>query len=164
MSNRILVAYFSASGTTARAAKAIAQAVGGDLYEIRPAVPYTAADLDWTNKKSRSSVEMNDPACRPAIAAPVENMDQYDTVFLGYPNWWYGVPMAVLTFLEENDLSGKQVYLFCSHGTGGLANSVEILTQALPNATLSDNIFDCSEEEAAQSQQAIQTWVAGLGA
>ena len=163
MSNRILVAYFSASGTTARAAKAIAQAVGGDLYEIRPAVPYTAADLDWTNKKSRSSVEMNDPACRPAIAAPVENMDQYDTVFLGYPNWWYGVPMAVLTFLEENDLSGKQVYLFCSHGTGGLANSVEILTQALPNATLSDNIFDCSEEEAAQSQQAIQTWVAGLG-
>ena len=163
MSNRILVAYFSASGTTARAAKAIAQAVGGDLYEIRPAVPYTAADLDWTNKKSRSSVEMNDPACRPAIAAPVENMDQYDTVFLGYPNWWYGVPMAVLTFLEENDLSGKQVYLFCSHGTGGLANSVEILTQALPNATLSDNIFDCSEEEGAQSQQAIQTWVAGLG-
>ena len=163
MSNRILVAYFSASGTTDRAAKAIAQAVGGDLYEIRPAVPYTAADLDWTNKKSRSSVEMNDPACRPAIAAPVENMDQYDTVFLGYPNWWYGVPMAVLTFLEENDLSGKQVYLFCSHGTGGLANSVEILTQALPNATLSDNIFDCSEEEAAQSQQAIQTWVAGLG-
>ena len=163
MSNRILVAYFSASGTTARAAKAIAQAVGGDLYEIRPAVPYNAADLDWTNKKSRSSVEMNDPACRPAIAAPVENMDQYDTVFLGYPNWWYGVPMAVLTFLEENDLSGKQVYLFCSHGTGGLANSVEILTQALPNATLSDNIFDCSEEEAAQSQQVIQTWVAGLG-
>ena len=73
------------------------------------------------------------------------------------------MPMAVLTFLEENDLSGKQVYLFCSHGTGGLANSVEILTQALPNATLSDNIFDCSKEEAAQSQQAIQTWVAGLG-
>ena len=100
---------------------------------------------------------------RPALTAAVEDLDQYDTVFLGYPNWWYGVPMAVLTFLEENDLSGKQVYLFCSHGTGGLANSVEILTQALPNATLSDNIFDCSEEEAAQSQQAIQTWVAGLG-
>ena len=100
---------------------------------------------------------------RPELVENVESLDQYGTVFLGYPNWWYGVPMAVLTFLEENDLSGKQVYLFCSHGTGGLANSVEILTQALPNATLSDNIFDCSEEEAAQSQQAIQTWVAGLG-
>ena len=99
----------------------------------------------------------------PALTAAVEDLNQYDTVFLGYPNWWYGVPMAVLTFLEENDLSGKQVYLFCSHGTGGLANSEEILTQSLPNANLSDNIFDCSEEEAAQSQQAIQTWVAGLG-
>ena len=84
---KALVAYFSASGTTARAAKAIAQAVGGDLYEIRPAVPYTAADLDWTNKQSRSSLEMQDTACRPALAAAVENIQQYDTVFVGFPIW-----------------------------------------------------------------------------
>ena len=161
--SKILIAYFSASGVTARTAKEMAKAAGADLYEICPAEPYTAADLNWMDQKSRSTLEMNDPACRPAIAAPAADLDQYDTVFLGYPNWWYGGPMAVLTFLEENDLSGNQVYLFCSHGTGGLANSVEILTQALPNATLSDNIFDCSEEEAAQSQQAIKTWVAGLG-
>ena len=83
---KILVAYFSASGTTAGAARSIAQAVGGDLYEIRPATPYTRADLDWTDKKSRSSLEMNDPACRPAIAQPVEDMDQYDTIFLGFPS------------------------------------------------------------------------------
>lgn len=123
MSNRILVAYFSASGTTARAAKAIAQAVGGDLYEIRPAVPYTAADLDWTNKKSRSSVEMNDPACRPAIAAPVENMDQYDTVFLGFPIWWYVAPTIVNTFLESYDFSGKTIVLFATSGGSGLGRS-----------------------------------------
>lgn len=93
----------------------------------------------------------------------MENSEQYDTVFLGYPNWWYGVPMALLTFLEENDLSGKQVYLFCSHGTGGLANSVDIISGALPGASISDNIFDCYEEEAASSQAAIQSWVAELG-
>ena len=120
MSNRILVAYFSASGTTARAAKAIAQAVGGNLYEIRPAVPYTAADLDWTNKKSRSSVEMNDPACRPAIAAPVENMDQYDTVFLGFPIWWYVEPRIVDTFLESHALAGKRVIPFATSGGSGM--------------------------------------------
>ena len=79
----------------------------------------------------------------------VENFEQYDTVYFGFPNWWYGVPMALLSFLDHNDLSGKQVYLFCSHGTGGLANSVEIITEAVPDAEISDNIFDCYEEEAA---------------
>ena len=83
----------------------------------------------------------------------VENLDQYDTVFLGYPNWWYGVPMALLSFLEQNDLSGKQVYLFCSHGTGGLADSVELITEAAPEAVISDQIFDCYEEDASSSQE-----------
>ena len=91
------------------------------------------------------------------------NLDQYDTVFLGYPNWWYGAPMALLSFLEQNDLSGKDVYLFCSHGTGGLANSVEQITEAAPGAVISDNIFDCYEEEAPSSQEAIQAWVESLG-
>ena len=93
----------------------------------------------------------------------MEDMEQYDTVFLGYPNWWYGVPMALLTFLEQNDLYGKQVYLFCSHGTGGLARSVEIITEAVPNAVISDNIFDCYEEEASSSQADIRSWVTQLG-
>ena len=83
--SKTLVAYFSASGVTARTAKEIAEAVGGDLYEIRPAQPYTSADLNWMDKKSRSTLEMNDPACRPAIAEPVEHMEQYDTVFVGFP-------------------------------------------------------------------------------
>lgn len=134
MSNRILVAYFSASGTTARAAKAIAQAVGGDLYEIRPAVPYTAADLDWTNKKSRSSVEMNDPACRPAIAAPVENMDQYDTVFLGFPIWWYVEPRIVDTFLESHALAGKRVIPFATSGGSGIEKAERSLKSHCPQA------------------------------
>lgn len=134
MSNRILVAYFSASGTTARAAKAIAQAVGGDLYEIHPAVPYTAADLDWTNKKSRSSVEMNDPACRPAIAAPVENMDQYDTVFLGFPIWWYVEPRIVDTFLEGHALAGKRVIPFATSGGSGIEKAERSLKSHCPQA------------------------------
>ena len=99
---------------------------------------------------------------RPALAENVENLEQYDTVFLGYPNWWYDVPMALLTFLEQNDFSGKQVYLFCSHGTGGLANSVEIITEAAPDAEISENIFDCYEEDAASSQDAIREWIAGM--
>ena len=90
-------------------------------------------------------------------------MDQYDVVFLGYPNWWYGVPMALLSFLEQNDLSGKEVYLFCSHGIGGLANSVSLITEAAPGAVISDNIFDCYEEDASSSQENIQNWVAELG-
>ncbi|HIU28388.1 MAG TPA: hypothetical protein IAD16_08420 [Candidatus Fimisoma avicola] len=93
----------------------------------------------------------------------VENLENYDTVFLGYPNWWYGVPMPLLTFLEQNDLSGKQVYLFCSHGTGGLASSVELITEAVPEAEISEDIFDCYEEDASSSQTDIQNWIAGLG-
>ena len=91
------------------------------------------------------------------------NLSQYNTVFLGYPNWWYGVPMALLTFLEQNDLSGKQVYLFCSHGTGGLANSVNLIRDATPDAVLSDNIFDCYEEEAPSSEEEIRDWGNQLG-
>ena len=117
---------------------------------------------DWDECLDRANEERGEDA-RPQLQENVENLDDYDTVFLGYPNWWYGVPMALLSFLEENDLSGKQVYLFCSHGTGGLADSVDIIEEAAPDAEISDNIFDCYEEDASSSQGEIQSWVEELG-
>lgn len=138
----------------------IQEETGGELFSIQVTDPYPS---DWDACLERANQERGQDA-RPALVEPqVENFDSYDTVFLGYPNWWYGVPMALLTFLEENDLSGKDVYLFCSHGTGGLARSVEIITQAAPEANISDNIFDCYEEDAPASQGDIQDWVAELG-
>lgn len=138
----------------------IQEETGGELFSIQVTDPYPS---DWNTCLERANEERGQDA-RPALVEPqVENLDSYDTVFLGYPNWWYGVPMALLTFLEENDLSGKDVYLFCSHGTGGLARSVEIITEAVPEANISDNIFDCYEEDAPASQGDIQAWVAELG-
>ena len=137
----------------------IQEETGGELFSIQVTDPYPSA---WDACLERANEERGQNA-RPALVEPqVENLDSYDTVFLGYPNWWYGVPMALLTFLEENDLSGKDVYLFCSHGTGGLARSVEIITEAAPEANISDNIFDCYEEDAPASQGDIQAWVAEL--
>ena len=137
----------------------VQEETGGDLFSIRVTDPYPS---DWDDCLARANQERGDDA-RPELVENVENLDQYDAVFLGYPNWWYGVPMALLTFLEQNDLSGKQVYLFCSHGTGGLSNSVNIITEAVPDASISDNIFDCYEEDASSSQNDIQSWVTGLG-
>lgn len=138
----------------------IQEETGGELFSIQVTDPYPS---DWDACLERANEERGQDA-RPALVEPqVENLEQYDRVFLGYPNWWYGVPMALLTFLEENDLSGKDVYLFCSHGTGGLARSVEIITEAVPEANISDNIFDCYEEDAPASQGDIQAWVGELG-
>ena len=138
----------------------IQEETGGELFSIQVTDPYPS---DWDACLERANEERGQDA-RPALVEPqVENLEQYDRVFLGYPNWWYGVPMALLTFLEENDLSGKDVYLFCSHGTGGLARSVEIITEAVPEANSSDNIFDCYEEDAPASQGDIQAWVGELG-
>lgn len=114
-----LVAYFSASGTTAKAAKALAEAAGAALYEIRPQVPYTPADLDWTDSNSRSSVEMRDQSFRPALAETTD-LSPYDVVFLGFPIWWYVAPTIVNTFLEQHDLAGKTVVLFATSGGSGL--------------------------------------------
>ena len=125
--SRILVAYFSASGVTARAAKEIAQAVDADLYEIRPAEPYTDADLNWMDKKSRSTREMNDPSCRPAIAEPAEHMEQYDTVFVGFPIGWAVQPRIVDTFLESCAFSGTPLFPSaapCSTASSGAWNTV----------------------------------------
>lgn len=137
----------------------VQEETGGDLFVIRVTDPYPS---DWDACLDRANEERGADA-RPELTETVEDLDQYDTVFLGYPNWWYGVPMALLTFLEENDLSGKDVYLFCSHGTGGLARSVEIITEAVPEANISESIFDCYEEDAAASETDIKVWVSELG-
>ncbi|MFQ7307068.1 MAG: flavodoxin [Mediterraneibacter sp.] len=131
---KTLVAYFSASGVTERAAKEIAGGVDADLYEILPAQPYTDADLDWTDKKSRSTAEMNDPACRPEIAGTVENMEQYDTVFIGFPIWWYVEPRIVDTFLESYDFSGKTVIPFATSGGSGIGGAEKSLREHCPKA------------------------------
>ena len=129
-----LVAYFSASGTTKGAAKRLAKAAGADLFEIRPAIPYTSADLNWMDKKSRSSVEMNDPDSRPEIAETMPNMADYDTVFIGFPIWWYVAPHIIHTFLESCDFSGKTLVPFATSGGSGMGKTVDELRKLCPNA------------------------------
>ena len=124
--SKVLVAYFSATGTTAGAAKRLAGAVKGDLFEIKPTVPYTASDLDWTDKHSRSTLEMKDPNSRPEVSSHVDNMDQYDTVFVGFPIWWYVAP----TFLEAYDFSGKTVIPFATSGGSGMGKTLEGLEKS----------------------------------
>ena len=118
-----LVAYFSASGTTAKVAKKMAEAIGADLFEIKPEKPYTGADLNWQNKNSRSSVEMNDRSSRPAIAVKAADMLQYDVVFVGFPVWWYREPSIIDTFMESYDFAGKTVIPFATSGGSGLGDS-----------------------------------------
>lgn len=132
---KILVAYFSASGVTARAAREVAEAVGGDLYEIVPAEPYTDADLNWMDKKSRSTLEMKDPACRPAISGDVRDMEPYDAVFIGFPIWWYVEPRIVDTFLESYDFSGKTLIPFATSGGSGIGKAEKSLQDHCPKAS-----------------------------
>lgn len=122
-----LVAYFSASGVTKAAAERLAKAAGADLFEIKPEAPYTRADLDWTDKKSRSSVEMNNPDSRPKIAEHLTNMGDYDIVFVGFPIWWYVAPTIINTFVESYDLSGKMIVPFATSGGSGMGRTVEVL-------------------------------------
>ena len=123
--SKILVAYFSASGVTKKVAEELASLENADLFEIVPEALYTAEDLDWRNKSSRSSVEMNDPNCRPAITGQVANMDEYDTIFLGFPIWWGREPSVVDTFLDAYDLKGKTIVPFCTSGGSGMGNTAE---------------------------------------
>ncbi len=134
MGKKSLVAYFSASGVTAKAAEKIAAAAGADLYEIQPEEPYTPADLNWMDKKSRSTVEMNDPKCRPAIAEAVEDMEQYDTVWVGFPVWWYVEPRIVDTFLESYDFAGKKMIPFATSGGSGIQKAEKSLREHCPAA------------------------------
>lgn len=122
-----LVAYFSASGVTAEMAKAVAEAAGADLFEIKPETAYTSADLNWNDKRSRSSVEMNDPDSRPAIANRMETMRDYDGILIGFPIWWYTAPTIIKTFLESYDFSGKTVALFATSGGSGMGRTEQTL-------------------------------------
>lgn len=131
-SEKRLVAYFSCSGVTAGAARALAEAAGADLFEIRPAQPYTDADLDWTDKSSRSTVEMRDPTSRPAIAEKLTNMDEYGVVFVGFPIWWYIAPTIIDIFLESYDFSGKTVVPFFTSGGSGAGKTDEVLHALCP--------------------------------
>lgn len=132
--SKTLVAYFSASGVTARVAKEVADAAGADLYEIRPAQLYSPGDLDWMDKKSRSTLEMKDPACRPAIDGQVKGMDQYDTILIGFPIWWYVEPRIVDTFLDSYDFSGKTLIPFATSGGSGISKAQKSLQEHCPAA------------------------------
>ena len=131
-----LVAYFSASGTTARVADNLAKAAGADLYEIKPAVSYTKEDINWMNKQSRSSVEMRDKSSRPALADTDADIAAYDTIFVGFPIWWYIAPTIINTFLEAYDFSGKKIILFATSGGSGFGKAVQNLQPSAPKAQI----------------------------
>ena len=155
--SKTLVAYFSATGTTMEAATTLAKVAKADLYEIQPETPYTAADLNWNNKSSRSSIEMADKSSRPAITGKVENMAQYDTVFVGFPIWWYIAPTIINTFLEQYDFSGKTVIPFFTSGGSGAGETLKYLKPSAPDAhwVSPKNLNYMSEAE-------MKTWVESL--
>lgn len=130
--NKVLVAYFSATGTTKAVAEKLADVMDATLFEIEPVKPYSAADLDWQDSTSRSSVEMRDPNSRPEVKNKVKDLDRYDVVFLGYPIWWYVAPTIINTFLDENNLDGKTVYCFATSGGSPIGPCVDALKKQYP--------------------------------
>lgn len=156
--SRKLVAYFSASGVTAKVAEKLSEAIGADIYAIEPEVPYTKADLDWMDKKSRSTIEMNNPASRPAIAGKRDNMNDYDTVFVGFPIWWYVAPTIINTFLESYDLTGKTIIPFATSGGSDMGKTNEKLLPSCKGAKLLDGkVF-----KASVSGADLAKWAEGL--
>lgn len=135
---KTLVAYFSASGITAKVAKQIAAENNADLFEIKPTTPYTPADLDWRDKQSRSTIEMNDKASRPEMVGKVETMDQYDTVYVGFPVWWYVAPHIINTFIEAHNLEGKTIIPFATSGGSTIDGSVKDLRASYPTLKIED--------------------------
>lgn len=160
MDNKTLVAYFSASGQTAKLAKTLADVMKADIFEIKPKQPYTAVDLDWNDRSSRSSIEMKDPACRPEIAGRVENMDQYGTVFVGFPIWWYEAPRIIASFLEAYDFSGKTVIPFATSGGSGMGKTDSILQSLCSSSTAWKTGVRLSS---GASMRIVQDWVNSLG-
>ena len=156
--SKILVAYFSATGTTARAAEKLANDTGGKLYAIVPAQPYMSADLDWNDKQSRSSVEMNDPKSRPAIKSKKENITDYDVIFIGYPIWWDLAPRIINTFIESHDLKGKTVIPFATSGGSSLAGSAAALKKTYPSLDWKEGrLLNRTDDKT------IRTWIEKLG-
>ena len=137
--SKVLVSYFSASGVTKRVAEKIAKAINGDLFEIEPTQKYTSEDLDWTNKQSRSSIEMQDKTFRPQILNKVSNIIEYDTVVLGFPVWWYTAPTIINTFIEENNLKGKNIYIFVTSGCSSSEGSFKDLKNTYNNLNFISN-------------------------
>ena len=150
-----LVAYFSATGRTAKVAKLLAEALGADIHEIKPKEPYTRSDLNWMNKKSRSSVEMNNKTFRPEIAGSNVNLDAYDVVFLGFPIWWYVAPTIINTFLESSDFSGKKIILFATSGGSKFGKTVEELKVSVSADT---EIIEGKLLNGRQSVASVKTW------
>lgn len=156
--DKVLVAYFSATGTTERVAKMLAGVMDATLFEITPETPYTSADLDWTDKNSRSTVEMKDPTSRPAIADTVPDIKSYSTVFLGYPVWWYVAPTIINTFIENNDLKGKTVICFATSGGSPIKPCVDALRKQYPDINWKEGklLNNAKESE-------VRDWTKSLG-
>lgn len=159
MSKKVLVAYFSASGVTAGVAEKLAKAADAELYEIKPEVPYTTADLDWMDKKSRSTVEMADKTSRPKIEGSVSNMNEYNTIFVGFPIWWYVAPTIINTFLESYELSGKTIILFATSGGSGFGKTVDHLADSCKGAILREG----KVLRRTVSESELTDWVKSLG-
>jgi len=156
--SKTLVAYFSATGTTRKTAEALAQAAGADIYEICPAVPYTKDDLDWMNKKSRSSVEMSDKSSRPEIKDKGAKIAEYDTIFIGFPIWWYVAPTIINTFLEQYNLAGKTVIPFATSGGSGMGKTNSELAPSCDGAILMEG----KRFKSNASESEISAWVAKI--
>ena len=154
MSN-ILVSYFSASGVTKGVAEKIANAVNGDLFEIEPVQKYTDEDLDWTNKQSRSTIEMNNRSFRPPILNKVSNINEYNTVIIGFPVWWYTAPTIINTFIEENNLEGKNVYVFVTSGGSGSEGSFRDLKNTYSNI----NFISSKRFRGNESKEEYINWI-----
>ena len=157
--SRALVAWFSASGVTEKAASVLAEAIGADRYEIRPKVPYTQADLDWMDKKSRSSVEMDDPSSRPELADCDAPIAEHDVILIGFPIWWYTAPSIIKTFLEVYDFGGKTIALFATSGGSGLGNTAEELQKIVPDAVVRDGMMMNGKTD----QAALKGWANRIG-
>jgi flavodoxin len=155
-----LVAYFSASGVTRKVAEALAEAAGADLYEIKPQIPYTKADLDWQDKKSRSSVEMSDLSSRPALADKNANVGAYDMVFVGFPIWWYIAPTIINTFLESYDFAGKTIVPFATSGSSGMGKTVENLKKIVDASAI---VTEGKMLNGRQTKESLCAWVNSLG-
>ena len=156
--HKVLVAYFSATGVTARAAQKVAEVTGGEVYAITPAKPYTDADLDWNDKQSRSSVEMNDPKARPALGGERLDVSEYDVVFIGYPIWWNQAPRLINTFLESHNLKGKTVIPFATSGGSPIAGSAATLKRSYPALEWKEGrLLNRADEKT------LRTWIERLG-
>ena len=157
--SRKIVAYFSATGVTAKVAELIADAAGADVYQIQPEVPYTAADLNWMDKNSRSSVEMNDKKIRPAMVKRNLQVEDYDVVFLGFPIWWYVAPTIINTFLESFDFAGKKIILFATSGGSGFGKTVEELKVSVTDDT---QIVEGKLLNGKQTLAGVSKWISSL--